>query len=134
MVIFPEGTSTDGRRVLPFKSALFGCSSRLTLHDRLWVQPVSIVYRAPTGLPAGLLRLVGHMDFGAHLRDVLALSRGGRVEVVFHPPLRAADFAGRKALAERRRIRMSSSTPGWTSSSTGRGGCRTCGSPGSTIP
>ncbi len=41
------------------------------------------------------------MDFASHLRDVLARSTGGAVEITFHPPLRAADFASRKALAER---------------------------------
>jgi lyso-ornithine lipid O-acyltransferase len=101
MVIFPEGTSTDGRRVLPFKSALFGVFFEPALEGRMWVQPVSIVYRAPSGLPAVFYGWWGTMDFGAHLRDVLALSRGGRVEVTFHPPLRAADFDGRKALADR---------------------------------
>jgi 1-acyl-sn-glycerol-3-phosphate acyltransferase len=40
------------------------------------------------------------MGFGPHLRDVLARSVGGEVRAVFHPPLRAADFPDRKALAE----------------------------------
>jgi 1-acyl-sn-glycerol-3-phosphate acyltransferase len=40
------------------------------------------------------------MDFAAHLAHVLALSRGGEVRVRFLSPLRAADFADRKALAE----------------------------------
>ena len=40
------------------------------------------------------------MDFAGHLRTLLALSTGGAVELTFHPPLRAADFAGRKALAQ----------------------------------
>ena len=40
------------------------------------------------------------MDFASHLRDVLARSTGGVVELTFHPPLPLADFADRKALAE----------------------------------
>jgi lyso-ornithine lipid O-acyltransferase len=100
MCIFPEGTSTDGQRVLPFKSALFGVFLDPELHDRLWVQPVAIRYRAPEGLPATFYGWWGEMDFGAHLARLLAQSRGGEVEVTFLEPLRAADFAGRKALAE----------------------------------
>jgi 1-acyl-sn-glycerol-3-phosphate acyltransferase len=100
MCIFPEGTSTDGQRVLPFKSALFGVFLDLELHGRLWVQPVTIRYRAPEGLPATFYGWWGEMDFGAHLAQVLARSRGGVVEVAFLDPLRAADFSGRKALAE----------------------------------
>jgi 1-acyl-sn-glycerol-3-phosphate acyltransferase len=64
------------------------------------VQPVTIRYRAPEGLPATFYGWWGEMDFGAHLAQVLARSRGGVVEVAFLDPLRAADFSGRKALAE----------------------------------
>ena len=39
------------------------------------------------------------MDFASHLRDVLARSTGGVVELTFHPPLPLADFPDRKALA-----------------------------------
>jgi 1-acyl-sn-glycerol-3-phosphate acyltransferase len=39
------------------------------------------------------------MGFGPHLLQVLAVPRQGAVEVICHPPLRVADFAGRKALA-----------------------------------
>ena len=52
MAIFPEGTSTDGLRVLPFKSSLFGVFFAPELKDRLFVQPVTIRYRPAPGLPA----------------------------------------------------------------------------------
>lgn len=100
LCLFPEGTSTDGARVLPFKSALFGVFLAPDLQPTVWVQPVTLVYTAPEGLPARFYGWWGDMNFGAHLRDVLALSRGGTVEVRFHPALRAADFEGRKALAD----------------------------------
>ncbi|CAN5805851.1 hypothetical protein BH23PSE1_BH23PSE1_03140 [soil metagenome] len=101
MCIFPEGTSTDGRRVLRFKTALFGVFFEPDLHETLWVQPVSMIYRAPEGLPKAAYGWWGKMDFGAHLAAILAHSTGGSVEVVFHPPLKASDFADRKALADR---------------------------------
>ena len=40
------------------------------------------------------------MDFASHLRDVMARSTGGVVELTFHPPLDLADFPDRKALAQ----------------------------------
>ncbi len=99
LAIFPEGTSTDGRRVIPFKSALFEVFHAPDLRGLLWVQPVSIVYRAPAGLPPAFYGWWGDMDFGRHLAAVLALSSGGAVEVTFHPPLAPAGFPDRKSLA-----------------------------------
>ena len=100
MAIFPEGTSTDGLRVLPFKSALFGVFFAPELAGRIAVQPVTIAYRPRPGLPASFYGWWGEMDFASHLRDVMARSTGGMVEVTFHPPLELADFPDRKALAQ----------------------------------
>lgn len=100
LALFPEGTSTDGRQVLGFKSALFGVFFAPGPAGRLRVQPVSIRYRPAGDLPAEFYSWWSDMDFGAHLASVLALSRGGEVEVRFHPALRAADFADRKTLAD----------------------------------
>jgi lyso-ornithine lipid O-acyltransferase len=100
MCIFAEGTSTDGRRVLPFKTSLFAVFVSPDLREKLWVQPVSLAYRAPAGLPSELYAWWGDMDFAAHLKDLLALSAGGEVVARFHAPLRVAEFPHRKALAE----------------------------------
>ncbi len=99
LFLFPEGTSTDGGRVLPFKSSLFEAFFEPDLRGLAWIQPVSIAYRPRAGLPAAFYGWWGDMDFGAHLIAVLARSRGGVVETIFHPPLSVADFADRKALA-----------------------------------
>ncbi len=99
LCLFPEGTSTDGRRVLPFKSSLFEAFFEPDTRGLAWVQPVSIAYHPEAGLPASFYGWWGDMDFGAHLLAVLARSRSGVVEATFHPPLRVADFADRKALA-----------------------------------
>jgi lyso-ornithine lipid O-acyltransferase len=101
MAIFPEGTSTDGQRVLPFKSALFGVFFSPQFKNGVAIQPVTIAYHVRAGLPPSFYGWWGEMDFAGHLRDVLARSTGGVVELTFHPPLHAADFAGRKALADR---------------------------------
>ncbi|MFO1210492.1 MAG: lysophospholipid acyltransferase family protein [Amaricoccus sp.] len=100
MAIFPEGTSTDGLRVLPFKSSLFGVFFVPDLGAGVAVQPVTIAYRPRTGLPASFYGWWGEMDFASHLKDVMARSTGGTVELTFHPPLDLAAFADRKTLAQ----------------------------------
>jgi 1-acyl-sn-glycerol-3-phosphate acyltransferase len=99
MALFPEGTSSDGLRVLPFKSSLFGVFFTPGLSEDCAVQPVTICYRQPEGLPDSFYGWWGEMDFASHIRDVMARSRGGVVELTFHPPLRIGDFADRKQLA-----------------------------------
>ena len=89
MALFPEGTSTDGLRVLPFKSTLFGAFFAPGLRRGVAVQPVTIAYRPRAGLPASFYGWWGEMDFASHARDVLARSTGGVVELTFHPPLAA---------------------------------------------
>ncbi|MFT4151071.1 MAG: lysophospholipid acyltransferase family protein [Paracoccaceae bacterium] len=99
LMFFPEGTSSDSRRVLPFKSTLFAAFFAPALRDRLMVQPVTVIWHAPPGQDGRFYGWWGDMDFGPHLAEVLATPRQGRVEVIFHPPLRVADFPDRKALS-----------------------------------
>jgi len=99
LLFFPEGTSTDGRRVLEFRSTLFAAFMAEGLRDEMRIQPVSVVYHAPPGQPPEFYGWWGAMPFGGHVVDVLRRSFGGRAEVVFHPPVRPCDFPDRKALA-----------------------------------
>jgi 1-acyl-sn-glycerol-3-phosphate acyltransferase len=99
LLFFPEGTSTDGLRVLPFKPTLFAAFFEDGLRDILHVQPVTVIYRAPEGADPRFYGWWGEMGFGPHLLKVLAARRNGAVEVVFHTPLAVADFADRKALS-----------------------------------
>ena len=99
LLFFPEGTSTDAVRVLPFKSTLFAAFLTDHLKNDLSIQPVTVVYHAPPDHDPRHYGWWGDMDFAPHLLITLAARRQGRVEVVFHPPLRVADYADRKALA-----------------------------------
>ncbi len=99
LMFFPEGTSTDGVRVLPFKSTLFAAFYTHGLDTVLQVQPVTLVYHAPPGQDARFYGWWADMTFGGHLLRVLAQGRQGRVEVVFHDPVAVEHFADRKALA-----------------------------------
>lgn len=99
LLFFPEGTSTDGIRVLPFKSTLFDAFFAEDLKAHLHVQPVTVVYHAPPGAEARFYGWFGGMGFGPHIVRVLAHGRRGRVEVIWHPPIAAAEVANRKAMA-----------------------------------
>ena len=99
LLFFPEGTSTDSRRVLPFKTTLFAAFFDPELHQTMHIQPVSVLYRAPRGQDARFYGWWGDMELGPSLLKTLAQWPQGSVELVYHPPLRVADYADRKALA-----------------------------------
>ncbi len=99
LLFFPEGTSTDGMRVLPFKTTLFQSFFGDHLRETCYIQPVSAVFHAPKGAEARFYGWWGDMEFGPHLLKTLASHRQGRVELTYHSPLRVSDFANRKALA-----------------------------------
>ncbi|NIZ14646.1 1-acyl-sn-glycerol-3-phosphate acyltransferase [Phaeobacter sp. HF9A] len=99
LLFFPEGTSTDGLRVLPFKTTLFASLFAPDLRPILSVQPVSVAFHAPKGAEPRFYGWWGDMDFGGHLIKVLAAAKQGRVELIYHAPVAVRDFADRKALA-----------------------------------
>ncbi len=103
LVLFPEGTSNDGNRVLPFKSALFSVAQRKFDDAPLVVQPVSIAYTRLDGMPMGRtlkphFAWYGDMEMVSHMWVLIGLGEP-TVEVIFHPPIGIAEFADRKALA-----------------------------------
>lgn len=99
LLFFPEGTSSDGRRVLPFKPTLFAALFEPGYRDRLWVQPASVVYDAPPMADPRIYGWWGDMEFGPHLLVTLCLRPQGRVTVVYHRPIAVADHPDRKSLA-----------------------------------
>jgi lyso-ornithine lipid O-acyltransferase len=101
LILFPEGTSNDGNRVLPFRSALLSVAEVET-QNRLQIQPVSVTYIALNGIPMGhglrpLVAWYGDMTLGPHLWQ---FSRLGKITVVveFHPPVNLVTVGDRKAL------------------------------------
>lgn len=110
LILFAEGTSSDGTRVLPFKSGLLAAAECQVDGGALQVQPVSIAYTRLNGMPLGrglrpFLAWYGDMDLLPHLWEVVAL---GRVTVVveFHEPTSLAEAGSRKALAATCRERV----------------------------
>lgn len=104
LILFPEGTSNDGNRVLPFKSAFFAVAqNKVAGGAPLPVQPVSVAYTRLDGRVMGrafrsFYAWYGDMTLAPHLFEALGLGKL-TVEVIFHPVVTIADFADRKALA-----------------------------------
>ncbi|HBM90393.1 MAG TPA: 1-acyl-sn-glycerol-3-phosphate acyltransferase [Rhodospirillaceae bacterium] len=105
IILFPEGTSSDGHRTLPFKSSLFGIvEKKLDNGSEIFIQPVSIVCTQIGGLPMGRLwrpyyAWYGDMTFAKHLWDAFKIG-SFTVEVVFHPVVTIESFGDRKKLAD----------------------------------
>lgn len=100
LLFFPEGTSTDGLRVIHFKSTLFQAFFAPELRDEMAIQPVTARFIAPPDAPDDFYGWWGDMDLGPHLLKVLAHPRRGAVEIICHDPLFVRDFSDRKALAK----------------------------------
>lgn len=99
LLFFPEGTSSDGLQVLPFKPTLFATFFTPELRDTGTLQPVSVRFNAPPDADPRIYGWWGDMGFATHLLSTLALSPQGSVTVVYHPPVASADFPDRKALS-----------------------------------
>ena len=99
LLFFPEGTSTDGRRVLKFRSTLFAAFFSDALHHAVSVQAVSMIYHAPRDADMRFYGGWGDMSFGRHLLMVLASPRHGHVELIYHSPVRVDAYPNRKSLA-----------------------------------
>lgn len=108
MVLFAEGTTGDGNRVLPFKTSLFGAAQmavREAHADAVMVQPVAVAYTRVQGLPMGryhrpIASWPGDVDLVPHLKGVLKHGAFD-VEVRFGPPVPFSAGGDRKALAKR---------------------------------
>ncbi|WP_417258816.1 lysophospholipid acyltransferase family protein [Celeribacter sp.] len=99
LLFFPEGTSSDGLRVLPFKPTLFAAFFAPELRDEVYVQPVSVAYVAPTGEEPRFYGWWGNMEFVPSLIKVFKAPRQGHVHVTFHDPIAVADVDDRKEMA-----------------------------------
>lgn len=106
LLLFPEGTSSDGTRVLPFHSSFFAiadCGADAAATGTPLVQPVSIVFDRLGGLPVGhrqrpVFAWYGDMSLAPHVWQ-LAQHRSMRATILLHPPLDPVDFDTRKSLS-----------------------------------
>jgi 1-acyl-sn-glycerol-3-phosphate acyltransferase len=105
MVLFPEGTSSPGGDVLPFRSALIGAARAaidLGGGAPVSVQPLTIAYTRIAGMPIGRcdrprIGWYGDMELLSHLWGV-AIAGGVDVTVVWGEPVVFAAGSDRKLL------------------------------------
>ncbi len=122
LIFFPEGTSSDGTTILPFKSSLFSAAELEANERPVPVQPISIAYTRLDGLPLGrlmrpLYAWYGDMDFAPHFWQLLGLGRF-KVEITVHDAVTLGGFHSRKELA---RYCERTITNGFSKSIAGRG-------------
>ncbi|MCC3862352.1 lysophospholipid acyltransferase family protein [Pseudemcibacter aquimaris] len=111
LILFPEGTTSNGGTVLPFKSSLFGVTENY-IHPKadeegrpleLMVQPVTLVYKRIDNMPTNRMNRprvawYGDMEIGPHFDDFLK-SQSVEVEVHFLEPVSRNLFKNRKELS-----------------------------------
>ena len=102
MILFPEGTSTPGGLVEPFRSSLFAAAAE---NESVVpkIQPVTIAYTHYANEPMTQTQRDRYawylpMKFAPHFLAALGLS-SARTSVEFHPPVALNDFPSRKACA-----------------------------------
>ena len=87
IVLFPEGTTGDGNRLLPFRSSLVGAAKAAledTAHEEIQLQPMAVAYTRRNGLPISRREMpdiawYGDMELPPHF---LACTKGGPLDVV----------------------------------------------------
>lgn len=76
VVLFAEGTTSDGNRLLPFRSSLVGAAQAALMHgsvERVLLQPLAISYARRHGMPVTrrdrpFIAWYGDMDLAPHLK------------------------------------------------------------------
>lgn len=110
VVLFAEGTSSDGNRVLPFRSALLGSvEDAAAAHqggaDAIVIQPIAITYTGQQGMPMGrsqrpLVAWYGDLDFLPHIKRLVG---EGVIDAVvsYGTPVPADGALDRKAMTRK---------------------------------
>jgi len=111
VILFAEGTSSDGRDVLPFKPALFAAA----MATGMPVQPLTIIWETAGSEPVDdrnrmNIAWVGDMTLPPHLWK-LVKGGGATARLVFHEPVAPSDFASRGDLARYCREMVASALP-----------------------
>ncbi|GAB0112782.1 lysophospholipid acyltransferase family protein [Acidisoma sp. C75] len=110
LVLFPEGTTSDGARVLPFRSSLLAVAEA---GPPLLLQPVTIVYDGYESLPVrredrALFAWFGDMSLAGHFNRIARCHRL-RVTIMLHPPIDPRGAGGRKRITQRAWVEIAGS-------------------------
>ncbi len=100
IILFPEGTTSDGTRVLPFSSAFLMIAQAPA---KPYVQPVTIVYDGLDGLPVRRrdrpgISWYGDMDLAPHV-VIVGRRRGFHATIILNEPIAPGSYTNRKALS-----------------------------------
>ncbi|MCF6322035.1 MAG: 1-acyl-sn-glycerol-3-phosphate acyltransferase [Rhizobiaceae bacterium] len=114
MVLFAEGTTSDGNKILDFNSSLLGAAQyaiKQSHIDHVMVQPVAITYTRLHGIPLGrryqpLASWPGDVGLMPHLLGFLKNSAFD-VDVMLGEPLEFSATTNRKALTKAANIQVS---------------------------
>lgn len=106
VVLFPEGTTSDGNRLLLTKSSLFGAATSAVAGSpggRVHVQPMAIAYTRIHGMPMGhyhrpVAAWPGDVELLPHLLGILKTGALD-AEVAFGEAIEVTEATNRKALA-----------------------------------
>ena len=96
IILFPEGTTSDGIRVLRFKSSLFASLEQ----KNILIQPIFIKYISINGMPLNrwlkpMIAWYGDMDLKPHLLNILKLF-SIKIKIILLPPLNGNNYTNRK--------------------------------------
>ena len=99
LVIFPEGTTSDGNRVLEFKSSSFSSVE----NQNFTIQPIVIVYSDLNGIPINrwlrpMIAWYGDMDLQPHLYKLIRL-KSIKAKLIYLEPVNTQNFENRKDLS-----------------------------------
>jgi len=101
LILFPEGTTSDGNSIGKFKSSLFECLN--SSESSINVQPISICYVRKNNLPMGIysrrfIAWVGEISMVSSMKEFLS-SGSITVNLIFHPKVLINQFNSRKELS-----------------------------------
>ena len=99
VLIFPEGTTSDGNRVLNFKSSSFSAIE----NQKFLIQPIIIFYSDLNGIPINrwlmpVIAWYGDMDLKPHILKLVSL-RSIKARLIYIDPVCSSDFVSRKDLS-----------------------------------
>ena len=113
MVLFPEGTSSDGNRVLPFKSAVIGAVEKAVLGSDIGdmaIQPMAVAFVRQRGLPMSrtdrhFFTWYGDMDFAPHVWGVM-MNTPVEIVITVGEPLRHSQYPNRKDMTRQLEVEV----------------------------
>ncbi|SMC15869.1 lyso-ornithine lipid acyltransferase [Andreprevotia lacus DSM 23236] len=93
LAVFPEGTTSDGGRILPFRSSLL----QAAVEGNTTLQPIYLRYCNTSGQRCALAAYIDDVSFGQSLWRILG-NRGLTVEINFLSPIASNQVEDRRSL------------------------------------